>query len=133
MNERIGDTPVPDENAASLVDGVAESMPPSQEQVSEKLHTLLDTLQDAVLERYRMATGQDVHDIEDTTAEGMATTMHAWSHYFNTLFVGSVPQIELELKKAEDAGFDVSPAHARLQFILGNRNRDSRADRAAVN
>lgn len=110
-----------------------ESGPKTQEEVTEELNYLLNALEDYVLDRYRSTTDEKVTDIEDTTQAGIEKTMQAWGYNFQTALVGSIPEIKEKIKKYGDAGFDVNNAHARLYFIIGERNRDSRADREAQN
>lgn len=105
----------------------------TQEKVDARLKVLLGALEDYVLDRYRsQMSNPNINTIEDTTQEGIEKTMQAWGHSFETLVFGSVPQIKAEMQEYETQGFDVHNAHARLQFILGQRNRDSQADRNEI-
>jgi hypothetical protein len=112
-------------------DGV-ETQSTTQEEVEKELDFLLKNLEEYVLDRYRSTTGEQVTDIEDTTQEGIEKTMQAWGYNFKTAAIGAIPDIEDAIKKYGAKGFDVTNAIARLHFITGDRNRDSRADTASV-
>lgn len=118
---------VPEE---SRLDDAEQVKPPeTQEAVDADLERLGGYLEESVLEKYRIVTGENPQTIEETTQDGMDKTMGAWGNYFEGLFSGSPNQIRDAMRKYEALGFDVHAADARLQFILGKRNRRSEADK----